>query len=114
MRQVREQWLIRHTATSEAPVLPAAGDDGTSKGDRAVDYSKNVDELASALDRAVASHLEGELGSAKGRAGSLITPFATLVGSAHAKQEEELAALKRAREELDGLANEAKELRKGS
>ena len=43
MRQVREQWLIRHTATSEAPVLPAAGDDGTSKGDRAVDYSKNVD-----------------------------------------------------------------------
>ena len=78
------------------------------------DYSRNVDELASALDRAVASHLEGELGSAKGRAGSLITPFATLVGSAHAKQEEELAALKRAREELDGLANEAKELRKGS
>ena len=74
------------------------------------EYVERVDELAATLDRAVLSHLQSELASAKGRAGETVAPFATLVGAAHATQQEQLVALREARAALDALASDARAL----
>ena len=70
------------------------------------EYRERIDLLESSLDTAVHAHLKAELHSAKDRAAGLITPFATLVGSASARQEERLRALEASRTELDELARE--------
>ena len=70
------------------------------------EYRERIDVLESTLDTAVHAHLKAELHSAKDRAACLITPFATLVGSASARQEEGQRALKASRTELEELARE--------
>ena len=75
------------------------------------EFGAKVDVLATTLDRAVTSHLEAELVTASGRASQLITPFSTLVKSAHTAHEEQLGALTKAREALDALDAEARVLR---
>jgi len=74
------------------------------------EFVAQVDELASTLDGAVLSHLEAELVNTKGRCAQLVTPFATLVGSAHTLHEEQLAALAASKQALEGMAVEAKGL----
>ena len=74
------------------------------------DLVGRVGDISATLDRAVLAHLEAELISSKGRCTQLVTPFSTLVGSAHTLHEEQLAALTASREALEALAQEAKGL----
>ena len=68
------------------------------------EYREKTDELANTLDRAVRAHLTQELQGARDRCDQLVTPFATLVGSAHTQQEERLKALEASRAALNELA----------
>ena len=77
------------------------------------EYREKVDELSASLEQAVLAHLTRELHNAKDRASSLVTPFATLVGSADAHQAEQRRALEASREALDAIEKELAKVRRG-
>lgn len=72
-----------------------------------------VEELSVQLDAAVARHLQLEVQGAASRAGELITPFATLADSKRLEHDERAAKLRAARESVDELTRELREITKG-
>ena len=69
---------------------------------------EKVEELSQSLGRTARAHLRQELYSSKERAAGLISPLATLIGSAHSRQEDQLKALHESREALAVLARDAR------
>ena len=74
------------------------------------EYRLRIDELTASLDAAVHAHLLRELSASKARCLDLVAPFATLVKGAHAQQAGQLKALDEAREQLDALRRDARDI----
>jgi hypothetical protein len=72
------------------------------------EYRQTIEDLTASLDQAVQAHMLQELSASKAKCLGLVSPFATLVKTAHAQQTKQMEALDESRVALSGLAQEVK------